>query len=278
MCLATTLFLSWFTFLLGAIWLSCYSLKWLNVQGKGPTFGSGVHRRVSIGILSLEKHETWKSSHKSGQEAGRSRTGEAYITLPQIDYCLWEAGPLWGEELGNWKTCAHKHTDIHSVGDIYSRVKSGWDWHHHNDTGPTTEGTKEPVCMLMRVCKCVCPFLLKILRLLYWWKLLTVSTSGGRMGMNEGKKKKKLEWCGQECRFMHVLSQPYCFIRASYKLTERSFYHPFTGETKREERKLKTPPCTAIRNSEPSQVRVSLVIKGCMRRGAHMGMCYFFFT
>lgn len=40
---------------------------------------------------------------------------------------------------------------------------------------------------------------------------------------------------------MHVLSQYYYFIRASYKLTERSFYHPFTGETKKKRESLKHP-------------------------------------
>lgn len=44
---------------------------------------------------------------------------------------------------------------------------------------------------------------------------------------------------------------------------------------KKEERVLGTPLCTAISNSEPSHATASPVIKGCMRHGAPMGMCYF---
>lgn len=100
------------------------------------------------------------------------------------------------------KTCTHACTYTHSVGDVYSTVMSGWEWHHHNDTGPTTKWTKEPVCILMCVCECVCPpfpphqIHLKIPRLLHWWKLLpfilTVSASGGRdTGMRREKEGKK---------------------------------------------------------------------------------------
>ena len=48
-----TFFLSCFTFLWGAIWHSCHSLKQLNVQGKeGLHVGSEVHRCVQTEILS----------------------------------------------------------------------------------------------------------------------------------------------------------------------------------------------------------------------------------
>lgn len=232
-----------------------------------------------------------KSSFKNGQESSWSRTGpKAYITLPQIDYCLWEPGPLWGEEFGDWQTRAHKSSNTHKLSGRYLQYSDEWvrmaspQWHW-----PYHWGNKG-ACVHVYVCvrECVCPSFpphrihLKILRLFYWWKLLpfilTVSASGGKYEYEGERRRREKEragmmWVGVQINACFVTAYVYRGIW-QHKLAERSFYHPFTGKTKK-----KTPPCKTISNSEPSclvsQAVDPLLIKGCMRWGTHMGMCYF---
>lgn len=112
-----------------------------------------------------------------------------------------------------------------------------------------------------------------------WWGV------GGSMDM-KGEKKES-EWCGQECRLLHVLSQ-HMFIRASWLRDHFTLPSIYTGKTKkrkqrgsskrlhaRRARPLATVSHHDLHHSWLSSIH-PLVIKGCMRRGTHMGICYFF--
>lgn len=87
----------------------------------------------------------------------------------------------------------------------------------------------------------------------------------------EGKEVGRM-WAGVQISASFV--KAYCvFIRASSSAS--SPRDNFNVKQKETAEKLKTPPYMTISNGEPSQVSVSLVIKGCMRRGTRMGLCYF---
>ena len=177
---------------------------------------------------------------------------------------------------------------------------SGWEWHRHNDTGPTAEGTKG-ARVHGNVCVCVWVYVLlflphrihlKIQRLLHWWKLLpfvlTVSASGGGWGgvwYEGGEERVRVMWAG-----VQIIA---CFVTAYVyqgKLTERSFYftvHLYRQNKKRKQRgsskrlhARRARPLATVSHHDllHSWLRAihPLVIKGCMRRGTHMGICYFF--
>lgn len=204
---------------------------------------------------------------ESRQEASRSHTGRtAYIMWPHIDYCLWEAGPLWGEELGNWPTCTQTHTQW---------VISTEQW-WVGENGIATMTLALPPCEQRSLCArrcvcastCVCRFPphrihLKIPRLLHWWKLLpfilTVSASGGQggsMGMRGEKENKRagMMWAGVQinARFVTacVCLSGHLTVHVGSEIILPSIYR----QNKKEESKLKTPPCAAhmaISNCEP---------------------------
>lgn len=174
---------------------------------------------------------------------------KAYTVLLQTDYCLWKIGLLWAEALGNWQTCTQtckhvsSHTHMHTLSGRYLQYSDEWvrmaspQWHwpyHWRNKG---------ACVHVCVQVCVRPSFpphrihLKILRLLDWWKLLpfilTVSACGGESrGMGRGGT--GMMWVGAQINACFVTAYVYLSIW-QYKLTGRSFYHPFTGKTKRRE-------------------------------------------
>lgn len=76
-------------------------------------------------------------------------------------------------------------------------------------------------------------------------------------------------WAGGQVSACFVTARSYWGI-LRHKWTQRSSYHPFGGKTKLG-KSFKRALCTAIRNSEASQARGCVVIKGCLRHGTHMG-------
>lgn len=126
------------------------------------------------------------------------------------------------------------------MGDIYSPVTSGREWHHCSDNGRTTKRTKEPVCMFMCVNVCVCPPFTpnriqhRLLCMYHWWKLLPfilAVTASGR----EGGKKNSLKDVGSadQCMCCHCIC-----LSENLTVQVDSRYH-FTAHLQAKHKKLR---------------------------------------